>query len=172
MERYVINIKKFKNQKFINKNSIKTGGNVKMKKKQKKGFTLIELIVVVSIVLILSSILVPKVLGYQDKARKAKVVNTSRQIFDAAMESYTEDEGHLVLANLKKSITSVTDADVDQDSGITLANSGDQGATITFTSDKKTYNVAVTANNNRFEVKEKDGSEVIYQNKEKPKAKE
>ena len=77
--------------------------------KKSKGFTLIELMVVVSIVLILSGFLIPKVLGYQDKAKKAKVVNTARQIFDASMGDYTEEDGVVTQSKIFDSIKEVTD---------------------------------------------------------------
>ena len=137
-------------------------GGVNLKRKTKNGFTLIELIVVVSIVLILSSLLVPKILGYQDKARKAKVVNTSRQIFDATMESYTEQEGKLDEPNLTNSIKSVTDAKIAETDGVKVSNGT---ATVNFSSDKKNYSVVVTPSTNDFTVKDEAGGEV-YKNKE------
>ena len=113
------------------------------------GFTLIELIVVVSILLILSGFMVPKVLGYQDKAIKAKVVNTARQIFDATMESYTEEEGSLDATKLSTSIFAVTGLP----SGTTTVTVGvDKSATVIFASDSKTYDVVITANENKFVV--------------------
>ncbi len=132
-------------------------------KKTNKGFTLIELIVVVSIILILSGLLVPKVLGYQDKARKAKVVNTGRQIFDASMESYTEEEGHFDVDKLKSSIAAVTDAEIPTTDGVTLAEGSDQSATVKFKSDKKDYTETIAASSNQFIVKE--GTNEIYRNK-------
>jgi prepilin-type N-terminal cleavage/methylation domain-containing protein len=42
------------------------------KLKKKKGFTLVELLVVVAILAILSVALLPSVLGYSDKARDAR----------------------------------------------------------------------------------------------------
>ena len=133
-----------------------------IKKNSEKGFTLIELIVVVSIILILSGLLVPKVLGYQDKARKAKVVTTGRQIFEASMESYTEEEGKFDLAKLKSSITAVTDAQIAAD-GVTLTEGSDQIATVKFASDNKNYSETITASSNQFIIKE--GSSEIYKNK-------
>lgn len=136
------------------------------KSRKNKGFTLIELIVVVSIIIILSGFLVPKVLGYQDKAKKAKVVNTARQIFDTSMESYTEEEGVLVPAKLSTSISEVTGiASTD----ITVAVPSAGNATVAFNSDAKNYSVVITASTNRFSVKEGTSTGTqIYENKPVP----
>ncbi|MBC8062294.1 MAG: type II secretion system protein [Clostridiaceae bacterium] len=138
------------------------------KNSRKKGFTLIELIVVVSIIIILSGFLVPKVIGYQDKAKKAKVVNTARQIFDTSMESYTEEEGVLTQSKIFASIKAVTDVVSDSAKVVVL---GDD-TTVTFDSDSKTYDVVVTAKNNKFLVNEVSGTGAdrsvteVYKNKD------
>jgi len=137
------------------------------KSRKNKGFTLIELIVVVSIILILSGFLVPKVLGYQDKAKKAKVVNTARQIFDTSMESYTEEEGKLDKSKLYNSILQVTDV-ISDDTKVKVV---DDTATVTLISDSKTYDVIISPKTNAFSVKQyadasaTSGSIDIYSNK-------
>ena len=121
------------------------------KSNKNKGFTLIELIVVVSIILILSGFLVPKVLGYQDKAKKAKVVNTATQIFDASMASYTEEEGILDKDKISSSILAVTGlANTDLTVGQPDATNGN--IAVTFKTDGKIYDVNVTAKDNKFSV--------------------
>jgi len=53
-----------------------------MKKKlSKKGFTLIELVVVIAILAVLAAILVPSIMGYVDEATKAKDAANSRTIY-------------------------------------------------------------------------------------------
>ena len=116
------------------------------KSKKNKGFTLIELIVVVSIILILSGFLVPKVIGYQDKAKKAKVVNTARQIFDTSMESFTEEEGNFDATKVFDSISKVTGLPAST----TKVTGGTDTATIIFESDSKTYDVVITSADNKF----------------------
>lgn len=61
-----------------------------MKKKKKKGFTLIELIVVIAIIGILAMIAVPKLSGFQDKARRTQVVTDSHQVTTAIESLLTE----------------------------------------------------------------------------------
>lgn len=56
-------------------------------KKKKKGFTLIELIAVIAIIGILAGVLVPKINGYMQEAKKTKVIDQSRKVL-LAVESY------------------------------------------------------------------------------------
>lgn len=57
-----------------------------------KGFTLIELITTISIILILSSMLIPNVLGYIKKAYESKAEDTAGLVFSSAMESYMKED--------------------------------------------------------------------------------
>lgn len=55
-----------------------------MKKNTNKGFTLVELIVVLVILAILAAILVPALLGYIDRAREKQVVLNAKSYLTAA----------------------------------------------------------------------------------------
>lgn len=56
---------------------------IKNLRKNKKGFTLIELIVVIAILAILAAIAVPRVMGFQDAAKTTANQQTSAQIKNA-----------------------------------------------------------------------------------------
>lgn len=65
-----------------------------MKKKQKKGFTLIELIAVIAILVILGAILVPNVLGYRKKAQKSNIQASAKTLIKA-IDTYNSDKNGL-----------------------------------------------------------------------------
>ena len=61
-----------------------------MKKNNNKGFTLVELIVVLVILAILAAILVPALLGYIDKAKNGQYAEEAHSILTAAQAWETE----------------------------------------------------------------------------------
>lgn len=65
------------------------------KVKNKKGFTLVELIVVLVILAILAALLIPTLTGYIDKANKEKVVSETRMVVMAVQTVASEAYGQL-----------------------------------------------------------------------------
>jgi general secretion pathway protein G len=66
--------------------------NLKKKAKKGKGFTLVELLVVVAILAILAAALLPKFLGYTDKAREAQIM-ADLSTMKSVVEIYAADVG-------------------------------------------------------------------------------
>lgn len=100
------------------------------KLKDKKGFTLVELIVVLVILAILAALLVPALTGYIDKANKSKIVSECRQIVVAAQTEVSEaygkgtlkyDETASMVANIKK----LAEAKSDWTANITVLKTTD-----------------------------------------------
>lgn len=60
-------------------------------KNKKKGFTLVELIVVLAILAILAAMLVPALTGYIDKANEKKIVAEARSAVIAAQTIASDD---------------------------------------------------------------------------------
>lgn len=64
-----------------------------MKKLNKKGFTLIELIVVIAILAILAAILIPAVTGYISKAEQARDAANCRSLYaQTSLETMLEQD--------------------------------------------------------------------------------
>lgn len=59
-------------------------------KKKKGGFTLVELIVVIVIILILAAVLVPSLLKYVSKAKKAAAISECKEVVQAAQRVATD----------------------------------------------------------------------------------
>ncbi|OFI07576.1 fimbrial protein precursor [Clostridium acetireducens DSM 10703] len=125
-------------------------------KGNKKGFTLIELMVVIAIIIVLAGFLVPKFIGYQEKAKNVKAINTAKQIHTAVMGSYAEENGEFVEEKIIDSITNLTGAKSIDIEG----ECGEDNVDINFQSDKKQYTVSIDANKSYYEVKQ--GKNTIF----------
>jgi prepilin-type N-terminal cleavage/methylation domain-containing protein len=63
------------------------------KSNSNRGFTLVELIVVLVILAVLAAILVPTLIGYIDKAKTANVIQETQQVKIAAQAQYLDAYG-------------------------------------------------------------------------------
>ena len=113
-----------------------------MKKRNDKGFTLVELIVVLVILAILAAILVPALLGYIDKAREKSVTTNAEAAFVASQailnEGYGKSDSAAAAQSKAKSVAEIkklTDIEqsfsVDLSCGSGIANSKHKGYVIT-----------------------------------------
>ena len=77
----------------------------RLKENKKKGFTLVELIVVLVILAILAALLVPALTGYIDKAKNKSIIAETRQAVMAAQtladEKYANDRATTITLNMK-----------------------------------------------------------------------
>lgn len=100
-------------------------------KKNNKGFTLVELIVVLVILAILAAILVPTLLGYIDRARSEKNFSTAQTVRVAAQAALDQAYGDGKVPGTTDTAVSV--ADMKNTAGWTAASS------VTEASDKYGY---------------------------------
>ncbi|AYD40612.1 type II secretion system protein [Clostridium fermenticellae] len=133
---------------------------MKIKSKKTKGFTLIELMLVISIILVLMSFLIPKFSSYQGKAKSTKAINAAKQIQTAAMASYGDNDGRFDVQDIKKNIDELTS--VERVDNVNLGT-GDQSIQIYYESDKNKYLVNIDASDNTYTVKY--GENQIYPKK-------
>lgn len=100
----------------------------RFKRDGKKGFTLVELIVVLVILAILAALLVPTLVGYIDKAREKQIVAETRQVVMAAQtlvdEAYGKGEqGDVIDADNdidKEEIAKLAEVDKDNIKEVTV----------------------------------------------------
>ncbi len=119
----------------------------KLKENKKKGFTLVELIVVLVILAILAALLIPALVGYIDRAKEKQVISDTRSCVMAAQtiadEQYAIDA--IPAAGLDKS-SQIDSADfvdlirdlADVDGTVTDVSVGSDGkvASLTYSSGK------------------------------------
>lgn len=130
------------------------------KMKNKKGFTLVELIVVLVILAILAALLIPALTGYIDKANKEKVVAETRMVAMAVQTELSEAYGQV------KTLKDSTPEDWAS-TGAVGGTAAKEGKYITeikklaevFTSNTKaTFQATANANGSLVEVKYNDGA--------------
>lgn len=83
--------------KFYGNDFIWGSGNIHMYAKSEKGFSLVELIVVIAIMAVLVGVLAPAYLKYVEKSRKSGDISAMDQVIGAALAVATDEELHVPL---------------------------------------------------------------------------
>lgn len=132
---------------------------------KQKGFTLIELMIVISILLVLLGFMIPKFSAYQDKAKNINAINTAKQIQTAAMASYGDNGGKFIKDDVENTITTLTPLTSTDSVSASLQGTENQGIEITYNKDGKSYTVAIDASQNTYTLKQ--GKNQIYPKEQK-----
>lgn len=94
---------------------------IKKLKENKKGFTLVELIVVLVILAILAALLVPALTGYIDKAKEKSITAETRSAVMAAQTLVDEEYADVAVGDNSVQIGGTTDGNVKVEDIIKLA---------------------------------------------------
>jgi prepilin-type N-terminal cleavage/methylation domain-containing protein len=94
----------------------------KLNNRNSKGFTLIELMIVIAIIGILAAIAIPNFLRYRDKAYCAKSETDAQNVI-AALSSYFADPDHTAIPTLAQ-LTGLEELVLNNPSNTTVATSG------------------------------------------------
>ncbi len=112
--------------------------------KNKKGFTMIELIIVIAIIVILAAIAIPTFSGFVDTANQAAVTTEARNVYLAIKVEAVAEEMGTEGANPEDAANMAIEAGVDADNikDLVVVDSGD----ISFTYTNNGYTVTYSSN--------------------------
>lgn len=123
------------------------------KLKNKKGFTLVELIVVLVILAILAALLVPALTGYIDKAREQSLTSEASMVLTAAQATVSEAYGKGDILVSGDSVSLKTTTSGGTTSAISTSNMVDQINQLAEVKSEASWTFSVTVVNSSADYK-------------------
>lgn len=106
------------------------------KMKNRKGFTLIELIVVIVIIGILAAVLIPRLTGFTDKAETTQAVVWAKELA-TALDSYQAEHSAWPATAAQPQVISMSGLTISSSCAITIEDDG--GFIVKYTKGTKVY---------------------------------
>ena len=108
-----------------------------MKKMNRKGFTIVELVIVIAVIAILAAVLIPTFSNVVEKAQNSAALQEVKNAYTATLvaELETEETTDDVMSNL------TTDINVKAENGKIITITKDGGAKVAAKNETATYNV-------------------------------
>ncbi len=94
-----------------------------MKKMNNKGFSLVELIIVIAIMAVLIGVLAPQFIKYVERSRESTDLQNAEEV-KTAVEAYVADHGESITDNVTMDMG---DSDLSVTGGVTLSDLGEYG---------------------------------------------
>ncbi len=116
----------------------------KILKKKEKGFTLIEMVIVLAIIVVILTFLVPKISAYINQARTTKATHIAKQIQSVVVQNWIEG---------KEEIEQKLQEFIDPTVEAALVNSGTDAVSVSFKCDSENYVVNVQKDSGVLDVK-------------------
>lgn len=117
--------------------------NSKIQRKTYKGFTLIEMVIVLAIIVVILTFLVPKISAYVNQARNTKATHIAKQIQSVIVQNWIEGKDEM-----SEKLQEFMDPTVEA----ALVSSGDDLVKVSFKCDNENYVVNVEKNSGVLDV--------------------
>jgi len=116
-----------------------------------RGFTLIELMIVIAIIGILSAIAVPNFLSYRARAQNAAAEEEADNFYNAAMSHYADDGGATTFSGTSLPSDFAKNAEINYGGSILVDGYGITTGTMTFSHSNQSATYTLTGANGAIE---------------------